>query len=89
VYVKEQMGHSSIQVTVDIYGHLIPGANVSFVDRLDETALGEEKTTPQQNATQAQLPEERETKIPSEVADLIGGGGWTRTNDLRIMRPSL
>jgi len=26
-YVKEQMGHSSIQVTVDIYGHLIPGAN--------------------------------------------------------------
>jgi len=35
VYVKEQMGHSSIQVTVDIYGHLIPGANVCFVDRLD------------------------------------------------------
>jgi len=29
VYVKEQMGHSSIQVTVDIYGHLIPGANAS------------------------------------------------------------
>ncbi len=26
-YVKEQMGHSSIQVTVDIYGHLMPGAN--------------------------------------------------------------
>jgi len=25
VYVKEQMGHSSIQVTVDTYGHLIPG----------------------------------------------------------------
>jgi hypothetical protein len=25
VYVKEQMGHSCIQVTVDEYGHLIPG----------------------------------------------------------------
>jgi integrase len=25
-YVKEQMGHSSIQTAVDIYGHLIPGA---------------------------------------------------------------
>jgi integrase len=36
VYVKEQLGHSSIQVTVDTYTHLIPGANVSFVDRLDE-----------------------------------------------------
>ena len=55
----------------------------------DKTALEEEKTTPQQNATQAQLPEKSETEILSEVADLIGGGGWTRTNDLRIMRPSL
>jgi integrase len=35
VYVKEQMGHSSIQVTVDTYGHLVPGADVSYVDRLD------------------------------------------------------
>src|SRR6202035_3278850 len=25
----------------------------------------------------------------AEVADLIGGGAWTRTTDLRIMRPSL
>src|SRR6202165_1716403 len=41
VYVKEQMGHSSIQVTVDTYGHLIPGANVSFVDRLAQTSRGE------------------------------------------------
>jgi len=27
VYVKEQLGHGSIQITVDTYGHLIPGAN--------------------------------------------------------------
>jgi hypothetical protein len=24
---------------------------------------------------------------PGEVVDLIGGGGWTRTSDLRIMSP--
>jgi hypothetical protein len=89
VYVKEQMGHSSIQVTVDIYGHLIPGANVSFVDSLDRVPEETEKTTPQQNATQAQPAENRVADISSEVTDLIGGGGWTRTNDLRIMRPSL
>ncbi len=47
VYVKEQMGHSSIQVTVDIYGHLIPGANVCFVDRLDGVGAEEAKTNPQ------------------------------------------
>ena len=89
VYVKEQMGHSSIQVTVDIYGHLIPSANVSFVDRLDEAVKQEEKTTPQQNATQAQPAKSREDAIPPELADLVGGGGRTRTYDLRIMRPSL
>jgi len=27
VYAKEQLGHASIQITVDTYGHLIPGAN--------------------------------------------------------------
>jgi integrase len=34
-YVKEQMGHSSIQITVDIYGHLIPGSNREAINRLD------------------------------------------------------
>src|SRR3981081_4465142 len=29
-YVKDQMGHSSIQITVDTYGHLIPGANIQL-----------------------------------------------------------
>jgi len=47
-YVRDQMGHSSIQVTADIYGHLIPGANLAFVDELD--AL----TSPQQSAIQTQ-----------------------------------
>jgi integrase len=35
VYVKEQLGHISIQMTVDIYGHLIPSSNRERVNRLD------------------------------------------------------
>jgi integrase len=35
-YVKEQMGHSSINITVDTYGHLVPGGNRQAVDRPDE-----------------------------------------------------
>lgn len=35
-YVKEQLGHHSIKLTVDTYGHLIPGGNKAAVDRLDE-----------------------------------------------------
>jgi integrase len=39
-YVRDQLGHSSIQVTVDIYGHLVPGANRAAVDRLDGHPTG-------------------------------------------------
>ena len=34
-YVSAQMGHSSINVTVDVYGHLLPGGDTRAVDRLD------------------------------------------------------
>ena len=37
-YVKEQLGHSSISVTVDVYGHLVPGGNRAAVDRLDDAS---------------------------------------------------
>jgi integrase len=35
-YVEEQLGHSSITITVDTYGHLIPGTNKAAVDCLDD-----------------------------------------------------
>jgi len=53
-YVKEQMGHHSIQVTVDIYGHLIPGANRKAVDRLDDRNSQPSKRRRQPAATPAQ-----------------------------------
>jgi integrase len=45
VCVKEQLGHQSIQITVDIYGHLIPSSNRGAVNRHD---------SPQPSATQTQ-----------------------------------
>jgi integrase len=36
-YVKDQLGHASIQMTVDVYGHLVPGDNLQAVDRLDDS----------------------------------------------------
>ncbi len=92
-YVKEQMGHYSIQVTVDIYGHLVPGADVRYVDQLDAPAPNAPRptpnTTPQTDANQTQTRRSEADDMPGEVVDLLGGGGWTRTSDLRIMRPSL
>jgi integrase len=89
VYVKDQMGHSSIQVTIDIYGHLIPGADVCFVDRLDEILVEKPETTPQQSAPPAQQGEMEASPDLLQVVEGFGGGAWTRTTDLRIMRPSL
>jgi len=56
--VKEQMGHSSIQITVDTYGHLIRGADINWIDGLDR------KNESATNATAAQpevLQEEQES----------------------------
>lgn len=36
-YVRDQLGHSSIQITVDTYGHLVPGSNRQAVAKLDDT----------------------------------------------------
>jgi integrase len=52
-YVRDQMGHSSIQITADKYVHLLAGRNVRFIDRLD--ALKDA----QPNATQAQPEAQR------------------------------
>jgi hypothetical protein len=78
-YVKEQMGHSSIQVTVDIYGHLIPGANIAWADALDFT------TSLQQSATQTQLTNNVDGEECPELIEMIGGPSRIRTCDQRIM----
>ena len=57
------MGDSSIQITVDIYGHLIPGANIAFVDRLDTP------TAPQESAVQPQQNSDRDFQ---EIQQLLG-----------------
>ncbi len=38
-YVKAQLGHASIQTTVDTYGHLVAGGNRAAVDRLDDEGV--------------------------------------------------
>jgi len=67
-YVKEQMGHSSIQVTVDVYGHLVPGGDRAAVDRLDDL---------QPSATPAQ-PEEKIAVGKRPVSALCPS--WTEGN---------
>ena len=45
-YVQEQLGHSSIQVTMDIYSHLFPNGNREWVAQLDELAAERKHAPP-------------------------------------------
>src|SRR5574337_1526779 len=71
VYVKEQLGHHSIQITVDTYGHLIPGANKAAVDKLDTATI----CNPPATRPCGEKPE------GSQVAENIVGPYRTRTYD--------
>ena len=73
--MNEQMGHHSMQVTVDTFAHLTPGADVSCVD----TSIRRRKIP------QALVFDEN--AMLSQVIDLIGGPGGIRTPDQGIMSP--
>ncbi len=45
VYVRDQLGHHSITITVNTYGHLIPGSNKQAVDRLDDATTRDPRAT--------------------------------------------
>ena len=64
-YVRDQMGHYSIQVTADTYGHLVAGADISWADRLDRSS------EVQQNAPPAQLDEMHPEENSSQVIENI------------------
>jgi integrase-like protein len=94
VYVKEQMEHSSIQITVDLYGHLIPGSNRQAVDRLDTPV--ESAFVAAQSATQAQplAPTIRPVSTDRLESPVVTGkrsgvSDGFRTRDLRIHNPAL
>ena len=79
------MGHSSIKITVDIYGHLIPSADIHFMD-----AVGAGKspssagTSLAKNATPAQ-PSEKPVRVNMvQVLQNHGVGDGIRTRDVQI-----
>jgi hypothetical protein len=86
-YVRDQLGHGSTQVTVDLYGHLVPSANVGWVDGLDGTEPVEQSATPAQQETEDENGDENEDNC--EVIENDGGPGVSRTRDLRFRKPLL
>jgi hypothetical protein len=94
VYVKEQMGHSSVQVTVDCYGHLIPGGNKQ--PSIGSILLTSRSVCEAESATSAQpIREAARMRVKKGVVDQAviearyGVSDGFRTRDLRIHNPAL
>src|SRR6266536_1662658 len=79
-YLQAQMGHSSISVTLDLYGHLFPDANRGVLDSLDALTA---PSTPHAANVPNITPK---GKVPV-TRDFGGGSDGTRTRDLRRDRP--
>jgi integrase len=69
-YVQRQLGHASIQLTVDTYGKWLPMGNKPAVNRLDEPSG-------------SKVVAKKESEVPDtmETSDSIGGPSRTRTLD--------
>lgn len=39
--ISRRLGHTSVQITADVYGHLFPGANELVIPRLDDALRAE------------------------------------------------
>jgi hypothetical protein len=66
-------------VTVDTYGHLVPGADIAWVDKLDAA------TKPQPSATYTQPDESPGDTAMQQLLENVGGPARIRTLDQRIM----
>ncbi len=62
--ISERLGHSSIRMTLDVYGHLMPGMDQEVADRLDEAwlqAIAAESRTIRAPGSVHPLPNRTET----------------------------
>jgi hypothetical protein len=79
-YLKAQMWHSSIRVTLDLYGHVFPDANRGVLDSFD--ALTAPSTPHRRNTARTAL--KGKVLVSRDFED---GSDGTRTRDLRRDRP--
>jgi integrase len=87
-YVRDQLGHHSIQVTVDIYGHLLPGGNKRAVDKLDDRNWERNPirtvTPHHRRGSKMVARASRALRQALQVREKVGATRRSRTGDLLI-----
>jgi hypothetical protein len=81
VYVQRQLGHASIQLTVDTYGKWLPMGNKAAVDRLDAVATGSKMVA---SGAFANRPSSSPAVQPADTYVYSGAGERNRTSNLRF-----
>jgi hypothetical protein len=82
--VKPGPPHSSIDVTVDTYGHLVPGGNRQAVDKLDDGFENSDQIGMETKWTHFAQNESPEEKTALQVIEKTGATRRSRTGDLLI-----
>jgi hypothetical protein len=90
--IQAQLGHSSIQVTLDLYGHLFPDDMDRLAKQLDaahEAVSGQTAASVRPGGGAEVVEFSVGRRKQPVTSDFPSGAGWTRTSDRRIMSPLL
>ena len=77
-YVKEQMGHSSIKVTFDTYGHLFPGRGREASQRYERSMEQARKRSEKQGVSKdvSKGSEQELEGTATACKGVVAGGGF-------------
>ncbi len=64
-YIQNQMGHSSIKITMDLYGHLMPEVHKDAAKKSEDFVFGNVMVTEQK----------KEVVTDSQPLEIVGNGG--------------
>ena len=71
-YIQAQLGHASIQTTLDRYGHLMPDAHAAEARKLDRLVFGE------QGRRAADVVVDAVQRVQNECGNVEGVSGGDR-----------
>ncbi len=83
--LQERMGHGSVTVTLDRYGHLYEGLDGQIADGLDDVLRSSRGLTAAWDLSQGPASASEKDESPGQGS----GASWNRTSDLILIRDAL
>ncbi len=83
--LQERMGHGSVTVTLDRYGHLYEGLDGQIADGLDDVLRSSRGLTAAWGPSEGPVSASEKDESPGQD----GGASWNRTSDLILIRDAL